>query len=366
MTESDASLTSNASRETRELNFESGDRLRSAANLIADATLKRDYTQRPFLIDRYGENGRSKYREDVLYNVAALSAAVDAEDSAMFLRYIASIKILLVSRGIAADDIVESLRCMASALTDDVPGDHSWAASALLAAVEEIASMPDGVPSFINPSSDEHCIAQRCLTELLRLDAKAGREVLENALAAGMPLAQIYTGIVPPLMREVGRLWQMNKIGMAHEHYCSAAVQSILGGFHDRVFSRARRSGPWMLVAGVPGERHELGGRTLSDLFELNGWRTSFLGANLPVRELVALINQAKQPPDLIALSATLPAHLKQLASTIDSIRDSLNVPIMVGGNLLNECPGLATRLGADGWAENAERSIAIANALVG
>jgi hypothetical protein len=98
------------------LRFESGDRLRAAANAIAEATLARDYAQRPFLLDRYGESGRTKCRQDVLYNVAALSSAVDADDPGVFLRHVAWLKIVLVTRGIAADDITESLRCIASAL----------------------------------------------------------------------------------------------------------------------------------------------------------------------------------------------------------------------------------------------------------
>ena len=52
-----------------------------------------------------------------------------------------------------------------------------------------------------------------------------------------------------------------------------------------------------MFVACVAGEQHELGGRTLADVFELNGWRTSFLGANLPARELVVLISRPSGRP---------------------------------------------------------------------
>ena len=96
--------------------------------------------------------------------------------------------------------------------------------------------MPTVVASFIEAPSEDHTVAQRCLEALLRLDASAGREILEKAVAAGMPLVRIYTGILPPLMREIGRLWQMNEISVAHEHYCSAAVQSILGGFYGRMF----------------------------------------------------------------------------------------------------------------------------------
>jgi MerR family transcriptional regulator, light-induced transcriptional regulator len=258
-----------------------------------------------------------------------------------------------------------SLRCMAAALTDNTAGDHSIAASHLKAALERLDSMPTAVASFIGASSEEHTVAQRCLEALLRLDAPAARETLERAMAADTPLVRIYTGILPPLMREIGRLWQMNEISVAHEHYCSAAVQSILAGFYGFMFGAATPSGRSLLVACAEGEQHELGARTVADVFQLNGWRTSFLGANLPPRELVTLIKQTRRPPELIALCATMPERLVQMASTIAAIRDDSNLPIMVGGYLFHESPGLAALLGADGCADDAEAALRIADGLV-
>lgn len=347
------------------LNFEAGDRLRAAASLIAEATVARDYARRPILIDRYGADGRTKYLRDILHNVAALAAAVDARDAGIFLRYVAWLKIVLVNRGVASDDISESLRCMAAILTDETTGDHSIAASYVCDALEQIDSMPAAVASFIDASSAEHLVAQRCLEALLSLDAAAGREALEDAIAAGTPLARIYAGILPPLMREVGRLWQMNEISVAHEHYCSAAVQTIVGAFYGRMFGAPLPSRRSMLVACVEGEQHELGARTLADVFELNGWRTIYLGANLPSRELVALTTRTARPADLIALSVTMPAHLSRLAATIDAIRANSNVPIMVGGYLFDGSPGLAAQLDADGSAGDAEAALAVADSLV-
>jgi methanogenic corrinoid protein MtbC1 len=348
------------------LKFESGDRLRAAAYIVADATLARDYARRTFLLDRYGEKGRAHYRQDILYNVSALSAALDADDAGMFLRYVGWLKVVLVRRGVASEDIAESLRCMASALTADGAGNHSTAASYLDAAQRQLDSMPDAVASFIDAACEEHVIAHRCIEALLRLDAAAARETLENAITAGMALARIYSGVLPPLMREIGRLWQMNEISVAHEHYCSAAVQSILSGFYGRLFGATPRSGRSMLVACVENEQHELGARTIADVFELSGWRTSFLGANLPPRELVTLLKKADYTPDLIALSATMPAHISKLASTIAAIRDGSNIPIMVGGYLFHGSAGLATRMGADGCADDAQAALAVAAELVG
>jgi MerR family transcriptional regulator, light-induced transcriptional regulator len=347
------------------LKFDSGNRLRAAANRIAEATLARDYAQRPLVLDRYGEDGRAKYHQDILHDVAALAAGLDADDAGIFLRYVAWLKILLIHRGVAQEDIAASLRCMAFVLTADAASGQTIAASHLQKALAQLDSMPEAAANFLGGSSEEHAVARHCMDALMLLDAATARETLENAIAAGMPLAQIYTGVLPPLMREIGRRWQMNEISVAHEHYCSAAVQSILGGFYGFLFGAAIPSGHSMLVACVEGEQHELGARTLADLFELNGWRTSFMGANLPARELVRMIEQAWRAPDLVALSATMPEHLPQLASTIAAIRDGSNVPIMVGGYLFNGSLELAARLGADGCAEDAEAALAIANELV-
>jgi len=347
------------------LKFEAGDRLRAAADRIAEATLARDYARRPSLLDRYGEQGRTRYREDILYNVAALSAAVDADDVGMFLRYVGWLKIVLMRRGVACEDIAESLRLMGSALAE-APSDLSIGASYLQAAQAQLDAMPDAVASFVGGATEEHLVARRCIEALLRLDAAAARESMEKALAAGMLLARIYSGVLPPLMREVGRLWQMNEISVAHEHYCSAAVQSILSGFYGRLFGATPNRGRSILIACVEGEQHEIGARTVADVFELSGWRTSFFGANLPPGELVTLMKKADYTPDLIALSATMPAHITKLASTIAAIRDGSNVPIMVGGYLFHESPRLAARLGADGCADDAEAAVAIANGLLG
>ncbi len=288
------------------------------------------------------------------------------EDSGMFRRYVAWLKILLVRRGVATDDIVEGLGCMLSALKNEAAGDTSIAASYLQVALEQFHAMPIAATSFFQPANESHTIAQKCLTRLLRLDAAAARQALDEVLAAGMPLARIYSEILPPLMREIGRLWQMNDIGVAHEHYCSAALQSILSGYNDRMFGATQRSGRSLLVACVEGEQHEIGARTLADLFQLNGWRTSFLGANLPPRELVTLLSQAQHKPDLIALSATMPAHMVKLTSTIAAIRDSSNIPIIVGGYLFEGNRSLAAKMGAAGGVSEAGEALAIAEALVG
>jgi methanogenic corrinoid protein MtbC1 len=77
------------------------------------------------------------------------------------------------------------------------------------------------------------------------------------------------------------------------------------------------------------------------------------------------LIRNSNYRPDLIALSATMPAHLTRLTSTIAAIRDGSNLPIMVGGYLFQQSPGLVTRMAVDGYAGDAQAALAIADGLL-
>ncbi len=346
------------------LNLDMGNRLRAAADLIAEATLAHDYAERPALLERYGETGRTKYRQDVLYNVAALAGALDAGDCAIFLRYVAWLKTVLVTRGVALEDVGLSLRYMTAALGEHLGGDNSIAVSFLSQAVERLDSMPTSVASSLETSNAETAVAQRVLEALLRLDSFAARETLKQAVAEGMTLVRIYSGVLPPLMREIGRLWQINSISVAHEHYCSAAVQSILAGFYGSMFAAAPPAQRSLLVTCVEGEQHELGARTVADVFQLNGWNTTFLGANLPPRDLTAMIQQAHHEPDLIALCATMPDRVAQTDTAIEAIRGCAKIPILVGGYLFYGNPRLAEQLGADGYAPDAESALKIADRL--
>jgi methanogenic corrinoid protein MtbC1 len=357
------------------LNFEPGNRLRTLIHLIADRMIVRDYAQRPGLLDRYGEAGKTEYRKSVSHDLAALAAAVDAGDAGIFIRHVAWLKILRIHHGVASEDVVEGLRCMAAVLVDNA---HTYASSCVQVALAQYDSMPSTTASFIDPLNEDHTLARQTLDALLDLKGSVARNILERAIAAGMPPARIYTEILPPLMREIGRLWQTNKISVVHEHYCSAAVQSMVGGLDsllfdnptptqvfDTILGSRLTSGRWMIVACVEGERHELGARIIAEIFRLNGWRTSFLGADSPARDLMSLIRQAHRPPDLIALSATMPDHLVHMASTIQAIRDESDIPIIVGGTLFNEIPSVASRLGADGCVDSAAAALAVASALV-
>jgi MerR family transcriptional regulator, light-induced transcriptional regulator len=143
---------------------------------------------------------------------------------------------------------------------------------------------------------------------------------------------------------------------VADEHLATAAAQVAIASLYP-LFPWPRLRSPRVLVAGVEGNRHELGLRMAADLLALDGWDDLFLGADIPVAALVEKAVEVR--PALIALGITLPAHLATLEHTIAALRARLGSPrILVGGRLCGPMRDQILALGvaaADSIAQGVE-----------
>ena len=94
------------------------------------------------------------------------------------------------------------------------------------------------------------------------------------------------------------------------------------------------RTGKSAVVTCVANEYHQIGGKMVADIFELNGWRGYFLGANLPLADVQSLI--AEKRPDVAAFSVASVLNLESLIRSVTVIRSAFpELPILVGGQAL-------------------------------
>jgi len=116
----------------------------------------------------------------------------------------------------------------------------------------------------------------------------------------------------------------------------------------------------------VPGELHEMGARMVTDFFEMNGWDTYYLGANMPSESVVKYILETK--PQCLAISATMTFHVSAVEELIRLIRMTPGMPsdlkIMVGGYPFEVAEGLWKNVGVDGFAQSATDAIELAEKL--
>ena len=188
----------------------------------------------------------------------------------------------------------------------------------------------------------------------------AGRLVFDAA-ERGEPVGHLYLQVFQPALREIGRLWQMKKISVAQEHFCSAATQIVMSQLLPRE-SAAERCGRGVVVACVSGDLHEVGARMVGDFFEMAGRDTYFCGANTPHAAVVQSV--VERAADVLAVSATMGYHLHAMQDLIDVVRADprcARLRVMVGGHPFTVDPALWRTVSADGTAADADAAVALA-----
>ena len=106
----------------------------------------------------------------------------------------------------------------------------------------------------------------------------------------------------------------------------------------------------------------QVGVRMVCDLFEMDGWDTYYLGANTPAESIIKAVDD--QRADVLGVSVTMTFHAHILADLIGQVRTASNeqVKLLVGGYPFNVAPDLWKKVGADGYAPNAQTAISKAN----
>lgn len=175
---------------------------------------------------------------------------------------------------------------------------------------------------------------------------EAVRLILEEGLARGVGVSDLQAGVVQSAQREIGRLWQQNRISIAQEHMATAISHVALA----RLFEEATPSSPVgrkVVVACVEGEMHEFPARLVSDFLELGGFEVRYLGANVPLHDLLRLIDEER--PALLALSVTMSFNAHALRTAVERVRERHpSLPILVGGHALGWEPELARSCGVE------------------
>jgi methanogenic corrinoid protein MtbC1 len=193
--------------------------------------------------------------------------------------------------------------------------------------------------------------------EFLRLvgdgDEYAAVELVLGLLDARVPPQRILLDLIGPTQERVGRLWAANEWSIAREHAATAVSERVVSAVAAHTPVRPTRGR--VTIACVDGEWHALPVRLLAEMLRLDGWRTDFLGANVPGPHLVTHLHQTG--PDAVALSCMLPTRLPRAHAAVTACR-SAGVPVIAGGRGFGPGGRYAQHLGADAWAATAADAV--------
>lgn len=178
---------------------------------------------------------------------------------------------------------------------------------------------------------DMGSIASRYLEAQLASNHRECVRLIDEALEQGAFVQDLHLKVIQVCQREIGRLWEQNRISVAQEHLATAVSQLVIAHMY-RYLPRKPPNGRLVILACVEGEQHDLGARMAADFLEMEGFDVRYLGANVPTESLVSMINQ--KHPDLVGLSVTLPLHLlvfREVARVL-RLKCGPKLPILAGG----------------------------------
>jgi methanogenic corrinoid protein MtbC1 len=158
-------------------------------------------------------------------------------------------------------------------------------------------------------------------------------EIVKDLLDEGVDLKEIYVELFQKALYRIGKLWDKNEITIPEEHMATQIIEALISKFSPAVSADSNLK---VVVTCIDKEFHEIGAKMVANIFELNGWKTFYLGASVPLRELTKFINNSD--PQIIALSWSLYLNLARFLEMIDTLTKLFPTKkIIVGGQALAE-----------------------------
>jgi len=205
---------------------------------------------------------------------------------------------------------------------------------------------------------------------LLAQDITSANAIVAELRKVGFTMNAIYLQLLSPSACYLGVLWEADTCNFSEVTLCLWRIQTMLYDLSPVFQSDAtlRAAAPIerrILIATLPGHQHTLGVSMLSEFFRREGWVTLTIPSPQP-REIQDSLSLDWF--DVLALSASTDREIDDLQKTVEAARKTSRNPrlaIMVGGALLLRRPELASIVGADGTADDADSALTMAANLV-
>ncbi len=184
------------------------------------------------------------------------------------------------------------------------------------------------------------CIYYHFLNSLLDGDRKSCSRIVTDLLNNGVSHKDIYLDLIQRAMYRIGQLWENNRISVSNEHLASQITKQLLEIIKTRKNGNVS-SGKKALITCIEKEFHDIGAQMIADYLEYNGYEVYFLGANLPVNEIINSIKEIN--PDLIGISSNFYINIIKLTRLVEEINNRyIGKEILIGGQaLLNYDPDI-------------------------
>ena len=200
---------------------------------------------------------------------------------------------------------------------------------------------PDQIEEKILSLNQIDAIRERVVNVLIKEMVSLNMHAFEKQLdlySGQKGVDKTITEIVFPFLERVGILWMTNHINPAQEHLATNLLRQkiILGIERLPVVSEHNKS---VILFMPEGEYHEIGLLFVYFLLKQEGIYVNYLGANVPMKDLVYLT--AVKKPNYVFCHLTSPSKVFKLDRFITQICQVSNTtPVMLSGLFMKDYKG--------------------------
>ncbi|MBK9191915.1 MAG: MerR family transcriptional regulator [Crocinitomicaceae bacterium] len=151
---------------------------------------------------------------------------------------------------------------------------------------------------------------------VIELDEKKIQKRLEE-LNDDMGTAKLFVRVLIPLLQKIGDLWQVDTISVSHEHFLSNILREFLILETAKLLSPKKNKGTVILFLHER-EMHELSLLYYHFLLKSRGYLCFYLGQNVPLKDLKAMVSQKK--PDYVFTSVIAETDHDYFKEFMDSL----------------------------------------------
>jgi methanogenic corrinoid protein MtbC1 len=311
------------------------------------------------------ESDSVAWQQHLQQRILELAAALRVGEPALFTGRIAWLRRAAAARNADDAEILEALASLRTALEAELPEFVSASVRSIVdLAVEDGKRPVESEARAFDPATPEGKLALDYIAACLDPAHADPIDLIMGALNDGLSPVDAYCRILLPAQKEVGLLWHVGDFSVSEERMVTETTRRVMSLIAAR-YAPSNPQGSTMLAASVAGNAHDIGLRTVSDLFLLAGWRCIFLGANVPADDIARTVRE--YDVHLAVLTATLTPQLGSLANAIAEIkRQSPETRVLVGGIAFEGSGDIWRQIGADAFAARVDDAVAAGTRLLG
>jgi 5-methyltetrahydrofolate--homocysteine methyltransferase len=192
---------------------------------------------------------------------------------------------------------------------------------------------------------------------------KAVVEGVQASLDAGTDPGVVLNEGMVAAMKEVGRLFEEGEYFVPEMLIAARAMQSGLALLKPRLVQANIKSAGKVIIGTVKGDLHDIGKNLVAMMLEGAAFEIVDLGTDVSPEKFVDGV-RAHQP-NFICMSALLTTTMPSMKTTIEALKTAgvrSQVKVLIGGAPVTEA--YARDIGADGYAPDASRAVALAQSF--